>query len=81
MVADASEMRAAWRLLGGVPCVLERALDLQAEVSVVVARTPDGGFAAYPVAENVHVNGDPRPDRRPGPRPGRSSPTVPSDWR
>ena len=56
-VADASEMRAAWRLLGSVPCVLEQALALEAEISVVVARSHDGGFAAYPVAENRHVGG------------------------
>ena len=56
-VADASEMRAAWRLLGSVPCVLERALPLDLEVSAVVARRADGGFAAYPVAENRHVDG------------------------
>lgn len=57
LVADASEMRAAWRLLGSVPCVLEQALLLETEVSVVVARTAHGGFAAYPVAENRHVDG------------------------
>ncbi len=56
-VADASEMRAAWRLLGSVPCVLEEALDLTTEISVVVARTASGSFAAYPVAENAHVDG------------------------
>lgn len=56
-VADASEMRAAWRLLGSVPCVLEQVLVLEAEISVVVARTNDGGFAAYPVAENRHDDG------------------------
>ncbi|MDJ0771377.1 MAG: 5-(carboxyamino)imidazole ribonucleotide synthase [Ilumatobacter sp.] len=57
LVADASEMRAAWRTLGSVPCVLERALQLQTELSVVVARSATGGFAAYPVAENTHVDG------------------------
>ena len=57
LVDDGSGMRAAWRLLGGVPCVLERALELQLEVSVVVARTADGSFAAYPVTENHHVDG------------------------
>lgn len=57
MVADASEMRAAWRLFGAVPCVLEEVLDLRAEVSVVVARSASGAFASYPVAENVHVDG------------------------
>lgn len=56
-VEDPSEMRAAWRLLGSVPCVLERRLALDAEVSVVAARTADGGFASYPVAENRHVDG------------------------
>lgn len=57
LVTDASEMRAAWRLMGSVPCVLEQALDLETELSVVVARTHDGGFVAYPVAENRHVDG------------------------
>lgn len=57
LVADASEMRAAWRLLGSVPCVIEEALALDTEVSVVVARTTAGGFAAYPVVENTHVDG------------------------
>jgi 5-(carboxyamino)imidazole ribonucleotide synthase len=56
-VDDASTMRAAWRLLGEVPCVLEEALALEREISVVVARNAAGGFAAYPVAENVHVDG------------------------
>ena len=56
-VDDPSEMRAAWRLLGGVPCVLEQALELDTEISVVVARTSAGGFAAYPGAENRHAGG------------------------
>ncbi len=57
LVADPASMRAAWRTLGSVPCVLEHALDLQVEVSVVVARDPHGGFVSYPVTENVHVDG------------------------
>lgn len=56
-VDDGSQMRAAWRLLGGVPCVLEEQLPLDLEVSVVCARTADGAFAAYPVAENHHADG------------------------
>jgi 5-(carboxyamino)imidazole ribonucleotide synthase len=56
-VADGSAMRAAWRLLGSVPCVLEQALTLETEVSVVAARTPGGEVAAFPVAENTHVDG------------------------
>ena len=56
-VDDVSQMRAAWRLLGSVPCVLEEALELQTEVSVIVARSANGSFVSYPVAENTHVDG------------------------
>lgn len=57
LVGDPSEMRAAWRLLGAVPCVLEEALELDREVSVIVARSLSGAFVSYPVAENAHVSG------------------------
>ena len=57
IVGDASEMRAAWRLLGAVPCVLEQALNLETEVSVVLARDAMGQIVTYPVAENAHANG------------------------
>ncbi len=57
LVADASEMRAAWRLLGSVTCVLEQALELETEVSVVIARDRAGHTATYPVAENAHADG------------------------
>jgi 5-(carboxyamino)imidazole ribonucleotide synthase len=50
-------MRAAWRLLGSVPCVLEQALTLDTELSVVAARTAGGEVAAFPVAENTHIDG------------------------
>ena len=44
----------AWRLLGGQPCVAEQAFELQAEVSVMVARNPSGQIVAYPAATNHH---------------------------
>jgi 5-(carboxyamino)imidazole ribonucleotide synthase len=37
--------------------VLEQALVLETEVSVVVARTASGHVTAFPVAENAHVDG------------------------
>lgn len=57
VVGDWGETRAAWTLMGGVTCVLEQALPLDVEVSVVCGRSSNGAFAAYPVAENVHVDG------------------------
>ena len=56
-VGDGAEMRAAWAELGGVPCVVERLLPLQTEVSVLIARTADGRADVWPVAENTHVGG------------------------
>jgi 5-(carboxyamino)imidazole ribonucleotide synthase len=52
--ADAGEAFAAMR---GVPCVLEKLLDLEREISVVVARRDDAQVATFPVAENEHANG------------------------
>jgi 5-(carboxyamino)imidazole ribonucleotide synthase len=56
-VADVHEAISAFERFGGVPCVLERRLDLAMEVSVVVARGFDGLQVAYPVSENVHRDG------------------------
>ena len=44
----------AWATLGDRPAVAERALDLELELSVMVARTPSGGIALYPPAVNYH---------------------------
>lgn len=43
--------------LGSVPCVLERRLELEREISVVLARDSAGAVATFPVSENVHRNG------------------------
>ncbi len=56
-VDGVAETLAAWAELGGVACVVERRLDLQTELSVIVARTVDGRVEAWPVAENRHVDG------------------------
>ena len=56
-VAGIDEARAAWEAFGRAPCVLERLIPLQCEVSVVVARGSDGAALAFPVAENRHRAG------------------------
>ncbi len=50
--ADAPAVFAA---LGGGPCVVEKGLDLQGELSVLVARRPSGEVAVYPPAVNHHA--------------------------
>ncbi len=56
-VANADEASRAFAELGSVPCVLERRLALEREVSVLLARGFDGACLAWPVAENVHRDG------------------------
>jgi 5-(carboxyamino)imidazole ribonucleotide synthase len=48
---------AIWSSLGGGSCVVERALDLEGEISVMVARQAGGACAIFPPALNHHVNG------------------------
>ena len=52
-----SDVEAAFNALNGVPCVLEKRIDLKLEVSVVLCRGQDGISVCFPIAENVHVNG------------------------
>lgn len=48
------EAHDAWRLLGQRPAVAEKALDLEKEISVMVARAPNGELKSYPSAANHH---------------------------
>jgi 5-(carboxyamino)imidazole ribonucleotide synthase len=56
-VADRAAAQAAFRAMGSEPCVLERLLALECELSVIVARNDRGQCVAYPVAENRHERG------------------------
>ena len=56
-VASPVEARGAWAAFEGAPCVLERRLDLDCEVSVVLARGAGGATAPFAVAENRHRHG------------------------
>ncbi|MDP9038425.1 MAG: 5-(carboxyamino)imidazole ribonucleotide synthase [Acidobacteriota bacterium] len=51
-----SEMLGAWEALGKGPGVVERAVDLDREISVLVARSPSGETRVYPAALNHHEN-------------------------
>jgi 5-(carboxyamino)imidazole ribonucleotide synthase len=53
-VDDVAQANDAWSALGGRPSVAERLLDLDSELSVMVARRPSGETAVYPPALNVH---------------------------
>jgi 5-(carboxyamino)imidazole ribonucleotide synthase len=45
-----------WQERPGDELILEAAIDFEKEVSVIVARGPDGSMATFPVCENMHRN-------------------------
>jgi 5-(carboxyamino)imidazole ribonucleotide synthase len=48
------QIRGAWEALGEGPGVVEQAIDLDREISVLVARSPRGEVKVYPAALNHH---------------------------
>ncbi len=56
-IASSEELPAALVRLGNVPCILERRMSLEREISVMVARGLDGRVTTWPVAENTHRDG------------------------
>lgn len=51
------DVYAGFETLDEKECVLEQRIDLDKEISVVLARSQTGTIINFPVAENVHVNG------------------------
>jgi len=54
-VSDGS-IRDAWLAVGETDCVVEKAVDLEQEISVMVSRSPSGEVKVFPAAGNVHEN-------------------------
>jgi 5-(carboxyamino)imidazole ribonucleotide synthase len=53
-IAKPEDGENAWRSLGEKPVVVEKALAIEAELSVLVARRPSGEIVVYPPALNHH---------------------------
>lgn len=53
-VDDPARAARAWAELRATSCVVEKALELDKEISVMVARRPSGESAVFPVALNHH---------------------------
>lgn len=56
-VRGPADLPAARALLAGGPAVVEQVLELEAEISVLVARSTRGEVAVYPPSENRHEGG------------------------
>lgn len=56
-VDSREELAAAWQELGGAPCVLEKRLPLDYELSVILARSANEQIVLLPVQRNLHRGG------------------------
>ncbi len=57
VVRAREDLAGAWSQVGGVPSLLEEAVDFSREVSMVGVRRRGGETAFYPLVENHHENG------------------------
>jgi len=53
-IRNGTDPQAAWREVGGQPCILEAFMPFEREVSVVAARGDDGVVECFDVTENEH---------------------------
>ena len=53
-IRNESDPQAAWREVGGHPCILEAFVPFAREVSVIAARGHDGAVECFDVTENEH---------------------------
>ena len=56
LIEQPSNLDEIWRDRPGDELILERAIDFEKEVSVIVARGPEGSMATFPLCENIHRN-------------------------
>jgi 5-(carboxyamino)imidazole ribonucleotide synthase len=56
-VENQADALRAFERFGEVPCVLEQRVELERELSVILARGTDGDIETFPVAENRHRDG------------------------
>ncbi|MFI8576375.1 5-(carboxyamino)imidazole ribonucleotide synthase [Rossellomorea aquimaris] len=56
VIREESGVEEAAALLENGPCVLEKWIPFEKELSVIVTRNPDGQQTNFPVVENIHVD-------------------------
>ena len=50
------DLKEVWQTRASDELILERAIDFEKEISVIVARDPSGKMESFPIGENVHRN-------------------------
>jgi 5-(carboxyamino)imidazole ribonucleotide synthase len=55
-IEASDDLAAVWSARKDQECVLEKVIDFEKEISVIVARGVNGATAVFPVCENIHRN-------------------------
>ncbi|CAN5435540.1 5-(carboxyamino)imidazole ribonucleotide synthase [soil metagenome] len=53
-IDPATDLHTIWSAREDAECVLERVINFEKEISVIVARSPNGETAVFPICENLH---------------------------
>ncbi len=56
VLRSADDLSQAADIIANGPCVLEKFISFEKEISIIVTRKADGEFRVFPVVENIHVN-------------------------
>ncbi|SEM92178.1 5-(carboxyamino)imidazole ribonucleotide synthase [Mesobacillus persicus] len=56
VIRNLDDIQKAQSLIDQGPCVLEKWIHFDKEISVIITRNPDGEIKVFPVAENLHQN-------------------------
>ena len=56
-VTNSNELKKAFKKSNYTPCILEKKLSMEIEISVITARSMSGDYVFFPIAENEHING------------------------
>lgn len=57
LIRDASQAESAWKSVGERPCLLERLVPFEREVSIIAVRGQSGEIRCYPLTQNRHEQG------------------------
>ncbi|MGZ8189635.1 MAG: 5-(carboxyamino)imidazole ribonucleotide synthase [Methylococcaceae bacterium] len=57
LLKSADDLKDAWKLLDGVPAIVEAFVPFTREVSIIAVRSVSGAIAFYPLSENYHRGG------------------------
>ncbi len=57
LLRSTDDLKIAWKLMAGVPAIVEAFVPFKREVSIIAVRNVSGAMVFYPLSENIHRGG------------------------